>query len=170
MDAELSAIQEQYPKLRRYPFKVLDSRGKGAEGDPRQMEFYPPDERDNPMPGYPTVEVFNPQLGGEELKRLVFGDMLHHLPRVDANFAQMRDQFSKTLTPQQKQTDREAYQFEKKNFGEKRTFEQWFKASRLDAYIRGRLAPDAADQWKDFYTPQQTQLLDRMHEYLKSKD
>ena len=56
--------------------------------------------------------------------------------------------------------------------GERRTFAEWFDRSRLDAYIRGALAPDKNAEWLKggVYTPEQQRLLGRMNQYLETGD
>ena len=169
--AALRSVYEKYPKLADMNFKVIDSRAVGME-HPRNLgggplEFYPPDERDNPNKGYPTIELFNPDLKGKRLESALFGDMLHHLPDVNPKFNALREAFRRSMTAEQAGMDRNAFDRYVKE-GEDRTFEQWFEVSRLDAYLRGKLAPDERDEWADVYTPAQNQLLMRMEEELRS--
>jgi hypothetical protein len=51
--------------------------------------------------------------------------------------------------------------------GEQRPFDDWMQQSRGDAYIRGKLAPDANDDWRDVYTPEQQKTLADMFLHLK---
>lgn len=165
MDDPLRSITERYPALRPYPWAVIDSRGKPSQYG-GQIEFYDPEERDNPIPGRATVEVFNKDLQGNALERAIFGDMLHMLPGRDERFSALRKRFAETLTDEQKAIDRRAYEREQAQYGENRPYEDWFERSRLDAYLRGHLAPDEQDQWRGAYTPQQKDLLDRIQRYL----
>lgn len=166
MTSVLSSVQQKYPALQGQPWALVDSRGKqGAVG---QLEFYPPDENENPRPGNATIEVFNPELKGDDLERAVFGDMLHHMPSVDPYYAKMRDALRDSLTPQQLKIDQETYDGEKREFGEDRPFDQWMNESRLDAYVRGKLTPGKANEWRDVYTPDQDKLLAQMLKYLST--
>ena len=171
------SIYREYPRLRGLGFEILDSRNIGLL-NPRnrgggRLEFYPPDERDNPVQGKPTIEIFDPYLGGKHLEQAVFGDMLHYMPEVDPAFAHLRDEFAGTLTDEQKSVDEDAYSRGviradlDEPHGERRTFEDWFNRSRLAAYIRGYLAPDERDEWRDVYTEKQKKLLDRMEALLR---
>jgi hypothetical protein len=164
--AALSSIQQRYPALRGYDWAVVDSRGKPSKYG-GGIEFYSPDEPESPQPGRPTIEVFDADLKGKALETAIMGDMLHHLPSVDQTFAGMREQLRSTLTPEQLAIDQKAYEKSKAEYGEDRPFEDWMHISRLDAYVRGRLAPDKNDEWKDAYTPEQKTLIDGMGEYLK---
>lgn len=169
--AEVERIKTRYPVLAPYDFKVIDSRGKKSEFG-GSLEFYSPDEERSPLPGKPVVEVFSKDLKGEELESAIFGDMLHHLPEVDQKFASMRERFWKTITPEQIKVDRRAYERAKRDHKETRSFEDWFERSRLDAYIRGYLAPDRNDEWRQSgtYTDDQKSILDDMGRYLKGED
>lgn len=167
MDDILQRITAQYPALGGHPYSFIDSRNKGVQGG-RKLEFYPPDERDNPQPGKATVELFDPAMQGEHADRAVFGDMLHYLPKVDQRFAGMRDQYKGLLTDPQRAVDMSAYRRDQQDHNETRPYDQWMDQSRLDAHIRGFLAPDAQDNWKGSYTPEQENLLKSMQEYLRT--
>lgn len=162
MDELLRSIQSKYPALAGYDWSVIDSRGKPSKHG-GQIEFYSPDEQYNPTPGRPTVEVFNKDLQGDMLERAIFGDMLHYMPEADEGFRGMREKFRATLTPEQLMVDRMAY----KKSGDKRDFDKWMDISRLDGYLRGFLAPDANDEWRDAYTDEQKAILGEIDSYLR---
>ena len=166
MEEILKEIYAEYPSLSQFPFKVIDSRGKKSPYG-GVIEFYSPDEKYNPNPGTPTLEVFSKNLKGEELKKAIFGDMLHYLPEVDPTFSQVRDTFISSLTPDQLAVDKADYERAKRENKETRSFEDWFRVSRQDAYLRGFLAPDKNNEWADAYTPQQRELLTGLQQYLK---
>jgi len=162
----LNSIYSEYPALKDWGVDVIDSRGEaGKDG---YLEFYHPDESRSPNPGKPTVELFSPELKGNFLSSAIFGDMLHYAPDVNPEFARLREGFRSTLTPEQKAIDRRAYERARQEYGEDRPFDDWFDISRLDAYIRGYLAPDPNNEWADAYTPEQRELLERMRTSLRS--
>lgn len=162
MDDILQSIYGKYPALAGYDFAAIDSRGKPSKHG-GQIEFYSPDELYNPIPGRPTVEVFNKDLQGDMLERAMFGDMLHHLPDADETFRGYREKFRTTLTPEQQAVDRVAYS----KSGDKRDFDKWMDISRLDSYLRGFLAPDANNEWRDTYTDEQKAILGEIDGYLR---
>lgn len=164
LHSALNNIISQYPKLRAN-YNLIDSRSQANRGR-GQLEFYPPDEAYNPRPGNPTLEVFNPDLKGERLQSAIFGDLLHHAKNIVPGWEPLRQMFMRTITPQQNAIDQRAYA-EAKNSGEHRSFEDWFTGPRLDAYIRGYLAPDQANEWANTYTPQQKQILEYMRQTLR---
>lgn len=170
MDSEVAdavaQIFEQYPRLAGHNWVV--QRVPRKKGNFGYLEFYHPKESRNPYPGRPYIEIYDQNLKGDELKNAIFGDMLHYLPSVDKTFAAMRDQFRQTRTPQQKKIDKEAYKTSQKLYGEDRSYKKWFDVSRLDAYIRGKLAPDINDEWRNMYTPKQEELLQQFHDHLRT--
>jgi hypothetical protein len=160
LQSSLRSILQDYPALRGQPWSV-------GYGDKAKyggaLEFFPPDESENPRSGKAYVEVYDRDR--PTLKNDIFGDMLHYLPRVDPNFADMRKQYAASRTPAQERMDREAYAMDQRDYGESRPFDQWFDQSRLDAHVRGKLAR----QWPDnIYTPQQNDILQRMQDYLRT--
>jgi hypothetical protein len=164
-DPQVRKITNEYPALAGQDWQIVDSR-QTAPNTKRQLEFYPPTERYNPHPFRPTVEIFNPNLRGEYLDRAIMGDMLHYMPEVDPKFDSLREAFRQTLEPWQLDIDRDAYQRRDKN--DQRSFEKWFEQSRLDAYLRGYLAPDKDNNWADAYTPRQKEILEMIKGHLKS--
>jgi hypothetical protein len=166
LDQARRNVLERFPLLNGHDWSIVDSRSTKPD-DERQLEFYSPDEPDSPTPGRPTLEIFNPNLRGEALEHAIYGDMLHHLPTVDRTWSAMRDKLRQSLTPDQQAMDRRAYERDQRTYGEDRPYDEWHNASRLDAYIRGRLSPDANDDWRDVYTPDQHNLLNQMEDHLQ---
>jgi len=169
---EVASIKTRYPALKGIGY--VASWGSSRTSNGGQLEFFHPLERGgpggqgaNPLPGVPFIEVYNRNLRGEWLERAIFGDMLHYLPEVDPKFNRMREEFRKTLTPEQNKMDQTAYK-NRKAGGENRSYDEWFEASQLDAYLRGYLAPDERNDWRNAYTPTQRDLLERMRTHLET--
>ena len=167
--ATLSRVLKEWPRLQQYDWNVIDST-RTAPDDMRRIEFYPPEESRNPAPGRPTVEVFDPRLRGEALSGPLAGDMLHYLPKVDPAWKKLRQSFSNSLTPRQREIDQRAYQTHQQQFDEKRPFEQWMDISRLDQYLGvGLRGPVEGSDWStDDYTPQQHDILKKMRQHLET--
>ena len=161
----LQGVYQKYPALKQHGFQVGYGSGINNTGG-GGLEFFPPDEEFNPFPGVPYIEVYDRDLEGKNLEKAIFGDALHYLPQVDKEFSELRDQFFRTLTPEQKDVDKRAYEYYQENHGEKRPFDQWFDVSRKDAYLRGYLAPDERNEWAGAYTPSQTRILEAMKQLL----
>lgn len=143
-------------------------------GDGRQLESYPPWETWNPYPGKATTVLYNTDVPPEIQKNLIKGDMLHYMGSVnpetgapiDPQYRTLKQEFLGTLTPEQQAVDKRAYETEKKFYQTPPPFEDWMDFNRGDAYIRGLLTPDARDEWKDVYTPEQRKKLGKIAEYL----
>lgn len=170
----LSGITQQYPLLGPHLSNAVVQWGP-PQSDGRQLEFYPPWESDNPNPGKTTLELYNRSLQGQGLQNAVAGDMLHLVgsidPRtgqpVDPTYYGMKQSFAGMLTPQQQAVDQRAYQQEAPMYGGNLPpFGDWMQRNRLDAYIRGYITPDAADNWRDVYNTQQLNQLEAMRAYL----
>ena len=156
----VQSITKQYPRLGGADWQVFygDQKNNTRRG---HLEFYPPDERDNPRPGKPSIEVFNRSVGGDDLRQMVFGDMLHHLSDTDPEWKRLRNKYSDTISRERKL---EEYDFAKGQ-GETRDLKKWWDVSRLDAHVRGYIA----DQWpKDdgFYSDKQKDILREMQQLL----
>ena len=166
----MSNIYEEYPVVIGWGIKVIDERGTplGLEAMERggKAEYFRQDEtghpsRPNPHLGTPTIEIYDPSVSGKSLENLIFGDMLHHA-KVDPEFDELRNKFKKSITRTQHMIDKNAYKRDQQERGEDRPYEQWHDVSRLDAYIRGAISPDAQDAWAGSYTPQQEELINAM--------
>lgn len=166
-------IKQKFKATAAHDLVVVDSRAKGMT-DGRKVEFYPPDERDNPNPGKLTVEVFDPSLRGEDLDNIVAADFLHYLGKNDPVLIDLRQQFAMSLTSEQKQIDRDAYRrAQSGEFGdpEERSFDEWFETHRLDQYLGAMLLPEGSSdrrEWMSIMTPKQRGILDRIEHYLKT--
>lgn len=155
----LFGISKKYPRVNTQGWDV----GYGNSNDGRQLEYYPPNEAMNPHKGRPSIEIFNKGLQGDALQNAIFGDMLHHQPTIDPQFAALKQQFQSSFNPQQTEINKARYQ-QAIQSGETGSFDDWMNRSQVDAYIRGYLAPDAADEWRKqgAYTPEQMKILDSM--------
>jgi hypothetical protein len=153
-----------------YDLNLIDKRADYPNwqyGD-AQLEFYPADELYNPMPGKPTIEIFNPNLEGQWLENAIFGDMLHGMPARDPRFAEYREQFRSSMTPKQWMRDRWEFNRQRqRNPNERRTFDDWHDQSGLDAWLRGYLAPDERNEWAQMYTDPQRNILGELLNYLQ---
>jgi hypothetical protein len=174
----LQAVGMTYPRLRPYLPNVQVQQGKPSAGDPRQLEFYPPWESENPNPGKITIELLR-KFGQSEAANAVGGDLLHYIgavdPRtnkpIDPQYWKMKQQLMAARTPQQQALDRRIYDGEVQR-GEKRSFQDWLEQSRLDAYIRGYITPDKTDEWRKhgFYsTDPMRESVEHIKKYLTER-
>ena len=116
-DPNLEGILNKYRGLMKYGpmFKLLK---KAPMEDGRQLEYYPPWERDNPSPGKATVELYNTGASPQVTENLIAGDMMHYLggvdPRtgevIDPTWFKLKQQLIQSRTPEQRQIDASAYE------------------------------------------------------------
>jgi|TARA_R110000822_G_scaffold57915_1_gene145119 hypothetical protein len=155
----LAGIREQYPMFS--DIEVRDLRDQGVQ-DGRRLEFTEAydDRYDSPL-----IEVFDPDLQGDELEQAIIGEYLHEAPRRNPQYAEMREILQSLKTPEQLQHDVDMYLDAVDRFGEDRPFEQWNEVSRKDAFIRGY----AVGQWEpEYYTDEQKVVIDTMMGLIKA--
>lgn len=165
----LERVYGKYPRLKQHGFEARTAPNQYQEGGGK-MEFFHPEESHSPKPGVPLMEIYDPSIRGEQLEISMLGEAMHYLPSVDPKWEEMRQGFAASLTPEQQETDRRAYEY----FEEKRPYEQWMNVSRLDQYLGGYLAPPPdpkhREEWARTYTPEQKKLLEQMRNYLQTED
>jgi hypothetical protein len=172
----LDRVVDKFPAIKPWVNTFAVQRGpESSNVGGGYLEFYPPWEEYNPNPGRTTFETYGKQsMEPKAITDAVAGDSLHLLgsvdPRsgqpVDADYHAMKQKLIGSLTPEQLQTDRTAYGRAQAQ-GDHRNFDDWMQESRGDAYVRGKLTPDKDDNWRDVYTPNQTQILTEMYNYLQ---
>lgn len=181
-ESALKNIAARWPSVASHLNSFVVRDGDAAVGNNANrgyMEFIPAwDNTTGPHPGRPIIEVYDKSLAGKRLENMIAGDTLHHLgaidPRtgtaIDPGYQKMKQELIASRTPGQNASDQQVYQKDKANFpDETGPFDDWMNTSRADAYIRGRITPDSNDNWRDFYTPAQHEILDRMQAYLESR-
>lgn len=167
----ISRIAKQYPAIGKHlgGFNIIA----GQSTDGRMLETYPADERDNPMPGRPTIEVFKRDANDDELASLIASDLMsHHMTGrdqqgnpVDPTVRRVADEVYASRTPEQRARDDQVWQEERKHYADDFTQDQWFEHNRGPAYLRGYVEK----QWPDeVFTPEQRQKLEALREYLRS--
>ena len=155
----VSSIKEKYPLFS--DIEVRDLRDQGVQ-DGRRLEFT---EAYDDRVDSPLIEIFDPDLQGDELEQAIIGEFLHEAPRRIPEYAKLREKLQKLKTPQQLQDDMNSYLYDVENYGENRPFEKWDEVSRKDAFIRGH----AVGQWEpEYYTDEQKTLIDEMMGLIRS--
>jgi hypothetical protein len=155
----VSSIKEKYPLFS--DIEVRDLRDQGVQ-DGRRLEFT---EAYDDRVDSPLIEIFDPDLQGDELEQAIIGEFLHEAPRRIPEYAELREKLQELKTPQQLQDDMNSYLYDVENYGENRPFEKWDEVSRKDAFIRGH----AVGQWEpEYYTDEQKALIDEMMGLIRS--
>ena len=160
----VSEIYSEMPVLKQHGFvvKKVDKLHKDKKGS---IEFMSPLEPKNPY-GKPYVELYkNAPTEKSELKKAIWGDMLHHLSSADPYWKSLRNEYMGARDKRQKEFDRKKYKEEVAQ-GEKRSFEKWMDVSWADASVREPLKGNK--QWLGFQTEKQKNILKKMENYLKT--
>jgi hypothetical protein len=138
-------------------------------GDPRRLEFWPPNElgdRQFPRPsglpmGEPGIQTIAPDVSENDIAADVVS---HWAVQQDPELARLYGQFSNTFqAPAMQPRLNQDYQWSQQNEGERRSFQDWLTATRIPDYMRGYMF----NQWplqarQGAFTPQQKQILDNM--------
>ena len=125
-----SLARERFPLLGKQEFRV--QRGEG----PGFAEFFPADEKFNPNPGTPTIEVRKTDLPVSELEAVIIGDALHLLPSTVPEFGKLKKDFIASMRPEQVQVVEEMLAENRERSGDERTLEEFMDQSGADAFIR----------------------------------
>ena len=157
----LSEIYDEMPILGRYDFAVGSVAEESEYGG--SIEFLSKDEPSNPT-GKPFVELYaNAPTERGELKKLIWGDMLHHLSDVDPYWKSLRNEYMKDRPASVKAMDKRVYE----GSGDTRSEEKWMDISRSDAHIRAGL--QGYSNWKNVpRTEKQEDILNKMDRYLRT--
>lgn len=170
----LDTLGKNYPRLKGMDVRVVqgypqDNTGGGV------LETYPKGESRSPIPRKNVISFFDPSILEDEAKanQMLFGDALHLMRYTDPEFRQLRQQYDKTFSKDQKINEYRNVNHHRKKQGqppEDRSLDQWWDVSRLDAHIRGWLAK----QWdrddptgRQIYTNKRRKILRQMEELLK---
>ena len=158
-----SIVEEIYgemPVLKKYDFQVGRSE---RTSDIGQSEYYHAETEDlSPSPSRNYIEI----LAGAtrdpvQLKKMIWGEMLHALGADDKQWQQMRKEYMQERNTSDIALDARTW----KESGEERSYPDWMEQSRADAYIRGSLWGD--EEWTKMQHPPQREIIGRMSRYLK---
>jgi hypothetical protein len=132
---------------------ALEHYDKNETGPPRE----PGDRTNRPFPGHNTIEIFKPlKERGEDVTQALFGDMLHGLHHVNPEYAELRREFGRAILNDSELLKEEVDIW--KRGSDNRDFGQYLEYSRLDAFIRGLVSPDKANDWAGVYTPEMRKI------------
>ena len=161
LDPLLNEIYKEMPVLGRYDFAVGSVDRRSEYGG--SAEFLSKGEPSNPT-GKPFIELYsNAPTERGELKKLIWGDMLHHLSDVDPYWKSLRNEYMKDRPTRVKAMDKRVYE----GSGDTRSEEKWMDISRSDAHIRAGL--QGYSNWKDVpRTERQEEILKIMNLYLRT--
>ena len=165
----VTEAKQKYPRFANIPIKLTTGSGPGWS------ETYEPDDKENPHPGNWTVQLRSDEAKNGKVPHssTVGFEMIHALQANDPQYQKMTDQFVKSMTPSQLSSAKQAYQRDKKVFGTTESFDKWLPRVQAQEYIRGGIFTDVIPNWvgpkgEGQYTPQQTQLLGQIKNYLQT--
>jgi hypothetical protein len=170
----VAAAKQQWPRIKNIPIKLTTGSGPGYS------ETYGPQETGgdggNPYPGNWTVQLRNPGVVKDrsQWQDYIGLEALHPLYAEDKGYQDLTNQFVKSMTPDQLRASQNAYEHDKKLFGDTgEAFDKWLPRVQAQEYIRGGIFTKAIPNWvgpqgEGGYTPEQMKLLDKIKEYLGS--
>lgn len=166
---DLSGIAKKYPALAEHLKNTVAQWGTG----PGVMEFYQPDDTENPNAGKITLQFRDRNVNPAQIPDFAAADMLHYLgssksdgSTIDPYYGALRQQMLKSRSPQQMQADKENYDIEKKQFGDVGSYDDYMNKNRADAYMRGAIFPQINPEWSGFLSPQQRLIGNNALKYL----
>lgn len=165
----LEQARERYPYLKDKDFdyveNLTDDKKKGY------LEFWEPGDEGPPDGSVKRPEGIGIDRMGIEVRNPdtrpidILGDYVsHEAIYSDPKIKDIYDRYLATLTDEQLRTK---YEYEKKNYGEDRPFEQWAERSGKPGMFRGYTFNQfSEEEIKEAYTPEQLDILDEAKEYL----
>lgn len=169
----LNDVAKAYPGLA--PYVANTAVRRGVTKDDRQLEYYAPWEETNPNPGRSTVEIYNTDLKGSDLRDSIALDMLHHLggtdPKgqpVDPKYLALKQQMVAAIAKANHPFDQEAYQQDLKAYPDSGSYQDWMAHNRADAYIRAYVNPRLNPEWQQpgLFTPDMQAVGDQIKRYI----
>lgn len=167
----------QYPILKQMGLTGVMTNAPGKYGG---IESWPAGETGEPGYERPKelplnqfgVQVFSSGGVGGPIKPIdVLADAVsHNLVKTDPQLKKYYGNFIDSLTEQQYRKLEQDYAYDVNKYQEKRPLFDWATQSRLPAYFRGYTFNQWPDEWnKQFYTPDQINILNKTRDYLGIK-
>ena len=165
----LEKAKELYPYLKDKDFdyteQLTDDEKAGF------LEFWEPGDEGPPDGSVKRPESIGLDRMGIEVRNDktrpidILGDYVsHEAVKSDPKLKDIYDRYLSTLTDEQLRTK---YEYEKKNYGENRPFEQWAERSGKPGMFRGYTFNQFSEkEIEEAYTPEQLDILDEAKEYL----
>ena len=190
---KMAEVRAENPRLRQYGLLVDDMSRRppsysllGSDPLPKhtgQSEYFGVGETWSRSPANRSVQLYNPNIQGQDQKNLLFGENLHAMGREDPGWIEKKKRFYDLLPdwdkemlrkkhqqmslPQNQRTDDriiEAYP----NHVENRSYEDWLDQSEMDQWM-GALINPPNEEWKNTrWSPEHQALKAEMLEYLRS--
>ena len=168
----LNEAKRQYPYLQDKDFDYVENLTDDKKAG--YLEFWEPGDEGPPDGSVKRPEGIGIDRMGIEVRNPdtrpidILGDYVsHEAIYSDPKIKDIYDRYTSTLTDKQLQTK---YEYEKKNYGEDRPFEQWAERSGKPGMFRGYTFDQfSEDEIKEAYTDEQLKILDEAKKYLGVK-
>lgn len=145
------------------------------EGEGRGLEYWGPGDKGwdwkgkhYDRPAELPLDSHGVQLFDKNVRPIdILGDYVsHHAVNSDPQLSALYKQFTDSV-PDQKMRDR--YKWHQENSGEDTPYDQWKKDAGMPELFRGYTFNQWGDKAKNYYTPQQLQILDKVRQHLGIK-
>ena len=168
----LNEAKRQYPYLQDKDFDYVENLTDDKKAG--YLEFWEPGDEGPPDGSVKRPEGIGIDRMGIEVRNPdtrpidILGDYVsHEAIYSDPKLKDIYDRYTSTLTDKQLKVK---YEYEKKNYGEDRPFEQWAERSGKPGMFRGYTFDQfSEDEIKDAYTEEQLKILDEARDYLGIK-
>lgn len=168
----LSEAKRQFPYLQNKDFDYVENLTDDKKAG--YLEFWEPGDEGPPDGSVKRPEGIGIDRMGIEVRNPntrpidILGDYVsHEAVYSDPKLKDIYDRYTSTLTDEQLKVK---YEYEKKNYGEDRPFEQWAERSGKPGMFRGYTFDQfSEDEIKEAYTEEQLKILDEARDYLGIK-
>lgn len=162
----LESARKQYPYIKNANLSAVYSEGQGGS---RKLEYWPsgePGNEQSPRPSSIPIDKAGVQIFSADTKPsdIVADYVSHEAVKTDPKLRTLYDEFAASVP---ESTMKARYAEHRKQFGEKRPYQQWKESTGLPEFFRGY----TFDQWPNaskYYTPEQLKKLDAVKSYLST--
>jgi hypothetical protein len=162
-----NVLSSKYPAIKQsLDFDIVTGNGNGYS------ETYPAEEDRSHYKGRDTIEV-RPKsfdFSDDEMATSLLGESLHLLKKRSPQYQQLHQDFVRSLSQKDLDFAMKRYEYARQKEGEERPFAKWFDNTWSDALVRGYIAPDRNDEFRNggFYSPENKAVLERMRQFLET--
>jgi len=138
-------------------------------------EFYPADELMNPIKnGKPTIEIINHDVDVDGITlshsdfEIILGELLHGLDDISPEYNELKERLMETLNSKQVELFKRKYKARVDNpdIDERRNLRNYAWDVEVDGMIRAYVLREK--NWKPFFTPENTKILNKIMKYIKT--
>ena len=175
---KLQQAQQEYPRLQGLDYGYVESKPTSKD-DFRQLEHWEPNDPgddkfkrpDSAAKDKNVIEVFNSNVKPSDIAGDIVSHSLVNDKEGHPELYKLNKEFEDTLkTPEAKASLREFYR-EGYESGDHRDYKEWLDKTGKAQYLRGYLFKQFPEsEIPKHYSDKQKSILDKMDQYLRSKD